>query len=123
MGNTISSKVVAQKALTEPYSRNVVKGDTKDAACSSPAVGTSSGLPTTPSGQTDEETYGLARFRIVANLPSGLASTPSNDRVLERSLHLHLRRAWAIGNTISSKVVVRNALTDPHSRIAVKGDA
>ena len=43
MGNTISSEVVVRKTPREPHFRITVKGDTKDAASTTPAEGTSAG--------------------------------------------------------------------------------
>ena len=73
-----------------------------------------------PGKQTGEAEYAKVLRRPVANLVSGLASTPSNDRVLESSLRHHLDELGAMENAISYKVVVRYAFKDPYSRIAVE---
>ena len=46
-------------------------------------------------------TYGSARYRFVADPVSGLASTPSNNRVFESTLHEHRRRSWYDGKHFS----------------------
>ena len=124
MGNTFSSKVGVRNALTEPDLRLAVKRDSKDAACSSSAVATSSGLHPTHSGLANWR--GHVWFR--AAQPRQKSCFRASEQALKRSCPRKeayaniYNKLGAMGNTSSSKVVVRNALTDPHSSIAVKGD-
>ena len=79
---------------------------------------------------TGEDKNEEARRRTVANLVSGLASAPTNDRVFTSSLHQHLRRAWRDGkryfvysfcpkcnhgSVLSDRRNRRNKVRGPHS--------
>ena len=73
--------------------------------------------------ETGKEECGEARRHAVSNLLYGLASTPSNGRVLESSRRWHPRRSWRQGQTLwRLHLGRRHAITDPYSRITVGGN-
>ena len=93
IGNDISSIVVVQNAITEPHlayrrrRRNQARRS-RNHRRATLVLDTSSEKA---GYQTGEDKYGEARCRTVANLVSGLASTPSDNRVLRSTINQHLQ--------------------------------
>ena len=113
----ISDALFAPKAITAPYLPIAVKGETEYVARGIRAEGISSGLPPSRSGvpnRRGRSWRGTAPYCRKSRLR---ASRHASEVAYINISH----EIGAIGNAISAIVAVRNALTGPYLRIAVKG--
>ena len=119
---TQSYNIVVQITITDLYLRLPVymgKPKTWNAGC--PKEGPHFGYVLSTAGEhTGEDKWGKARHRIVANLVSGVASTPFRNRSSEFPMPTSTAHLPRICHAFATKTVaVQNAKTDPHLRIAV----